>query len=389
MSGLTVEFLRDIRRGGHTDQPARVADQLAEFVSAARSTLDVAIYDVRLDPPLDAPIVDALAGAAARGVEVRIAYDAGKPDAQTTVAFARAGADPAPVGTQQWLHDHFDGTSVALRPISSTSGHLMHDKFIVRDRTSTKATVWTGSTNWTNDAWTYQENNIVQIRSRKLAAGYSIDFDEMWTAGAIKGTGADADGATTVDRHRVEWAFGPGDGRAIDTHLVQLIAAADHEVAIASMVITSATILGALHDALDRGVTVHGIYDSGQMNPIVAEWKTSPTGKAKAAMFTAIAAHLAAKKSTRYSPTSRHDFMHNKIVVIDHATVATGSHNLSANATGNAENSVTVNWPDVAGQYVTYITELETAYAKSASTSRRSGTSTPLTVQEPRSSPHA
>ena len=277
MSGVLVEFLCDVRHGGDVGQPGRVAGLLADFVSAARSTLDLAIYDFRLDPPLVEPIVAALAGAAVRGVQVRIAYDAGKPNAQTTVAFARAGADPAPVGTQQWLHDHFDGTPVALQPISTTSGHLMHDKFIVRDGASGKATVWTGSTNWTNDAWTFQENNILQIRSRRLAAGYGKDFAEMWAAAAIRGTGGDADGATTVDAHRVEWAFGPGDGRAIDAHLVELIAGAKQEVAIATMVLTSATIIGALHDALDRGVTVHGIYDSVQMNPIVAEWNSGST----------------------------------------------------------------------------------------------------------------
>ena len=362
MSKVLVEFVRDVRHGGDAAQPGRVGSLLAGFVGAAKTTLDIAIYDFRLDPPLDVVVVDALTAAVGRGVAVRVAYDAGKPSSQTTVGFAAAGADPAPVGTAQWLRDHFDGTPVQLRAISTSGGHLMHDKYIVRDVTTSKAAVWTGSANWTNDAWTLQENNIVQVTSRKVAAGYATDFNEMWDTGAIRATGADADGHTTVDGHAVEWAFGPGDGAAIDAHLVSVIAAATHDIALATMVLTSATILGALHDALDRGVTVHGIFDSGQMNPIVAEWKTTTNGTAKAALFQTIATHLHHKKSAPYTPTSKHDFMHHKLLIVDQRVVVAGSHNFSANATGNAENSFTLHDPNIVEQYAAHVAQLEATY---------------------------
>src|SRR4051812_45302909 len=185
MANVLVEFLRDTRHGGDATQPARVAAGLAAFLGAATKTLDIAIYDFRLDPPLDRPVTEAIASAVQRGVAVRVAYDAGKPAEQTTVGFAAAGADPAPIGTEQWLHDHFDGSAVQLRPIATTGGHLMHDKYVVRDAATSKPTVWTGSANWTNDAWTLQENNILRITSRKVAAGYTTDFTEMWDASAI------------------------------------------------------------------------------------------------------------------------------------------------------------------------------------------------------------
>ena len=41
----------------------------------------------------------------------------------------------------------------------------MHNKFIVRDRSA----VWTGSLNFTDDAFTLMENNVVEIESPQLA----------------------------------------------------------------------------------------------------------------------------------------------------------------------------------------------------------------------------
>jgi phosphatidylserine/phosphatidylglycerophosphate/cardiolipin synthase-like enzyme len=361
-ANLEVEFLRDVRHGGKANQPGHVAGLFAEFVAVTRETLDIAIYDFRLDGSLADTVIAALQKAAGRGVAVRIAYDASKPSAQTTTAFAGTGGDPAPVGTEAWLHQHFDGTPVTLRPIKTPSGQLMHDKYLVRDVGSRRAAVWTGSANFTTDAWTHQENNTLQLASARLAAAYRQDFDELWAASTIASTGADDHGTTRVAGATYSWAFGPGGGPSIDAHLAGLITAARNDVAVAWMVLTSATILGALSDAVDRGDVVHGIYDSGQMVPIVGEWKKSAHGAAKAALFEHIATYLHAKHSTQYTPTSVHDFMHDKVLVVDGHSVATGSHNFSANAQGNAENSLTITDPTTAGQYVAAIQALEHTY---------------------------
>ncbi|MBL7487412.1 hypothetical protein I6A60_24860 [Frankia sp. AgB1.9] len=81
------------------------------------------------------------------------------------------------------------------RPIRA-GGQLMHSKYVIRDATTTpaetglaSAAVWTGSTNFTDDAWTRQENNIITIASAPLADGYRTDFDQMWTTGTISHTG--------------------------------------------------------------------------------------------------------------------------------------------------------------------------------------------------------
>lgn len=53
-------------------------------------------------------------------------------------------------------------SEVTTEPIAAS--HLMHSKYVVRDGIASSATVWTGSTNFTDDAWTRQENNIIQIK---------------------------------------------------------------------------------------------------------------------------------------------------------------------------------------------------------------------------------
>ncbi len=67
---VQTRFLRDVSHGGVAGQPAQVA---RAFVSAARSSLHVAIYDFRLTNPLARPVVKAITAAADRGVQVQIA----------------------------------------------------------------------------------------------------------------------------------------------------------------------------------------------------------------------------------------------------------------------------------------------------------------------------
>ena len=55
--------------------------------------------------------------------------------------------------------DAIEALPVATRGIAGVPD-LMHHKFVVRDGDA----VWTGSTNWTDDSWSRQENVIVTRR---------------------------------------------------------------------------------------------------------------------------------------------------------------------------------------------------------------------------------
>ncbi len=359
-SPLHTVFLRDTRHGGPADQLATVAGDLAAFVAAATASIDLAIYDFRLDDA-DAvkTVVGALTDAADRGVAVRVGYDTDKSQTMTAADFAALGADPAPAGTPQWVQQHFAGTAVQIKAIQAGS-QLMHSKFVVRDAGTDTAAIWTGSTNFTDDAWTLQENNVVTVADPAVAAAYRTDFDQMWTAGAIKGAGKGDTGSTQVGGGTLGWDFCPGDGVAVNAALAARVKAATTRLVVASMVLTSHEVLAELAAAIDRGVPLSGIYDGGQMDPIAAQWRKnySPV----LADWRKVSAHLAVKHSTPYSPTSPHDFMHLKVLISDD-TVTTGSYNFSANAERNAENQIHLTDPTTVDAYSDFLDEVIAAYS--------------------------
>jgi phosphatidylserine/phosphatidylglycerophosphate/cardiolipin synthase-like enzyme len=352
--GIAVTFLEQDRQ-----KPEQIAAQLAEFLSAARASLHIAIYDLRLSDAVGAPVVEALRQRAAAGVEVRIAYDAGKPKGD----FCAAGIDPAPPGTASFVRRL--GRGIQGKAITGGDPHLpklMHHKYVVRDGRTPDAALWTGSANWTDDSWALQENNLVRIDSPELCAYYEADFGELWQRGDIASTGVHDTGTVHVGAIPVHVAFAPGQGRAIEHDAATRISAARRRVKVCSMLLTSGTVLGALGDALQRGRLAEygGVYDRTQMESVFRQWHGGPA-EWKVAAFEHVAAPLAGKRSTPYTPSSRHDFMHNKVLVCDDAVV-TGSYNLSHSAEDNAENLLVIEDRDLADRYNDYIDGLAKRY---------------------------
>jgi phosphatidylserine/phosphatidylglycerophosphate/cardiolipin synthase-like enzyme len=358
---VNVTFLRDRNHGGAAGQGQAVADQLAAFIAAATSSIDLAIYDFRLsDPALVSTVIGALTAAADRGVAVRIGYDAGKPAVATVETFAALQADPAPPGTGDFLNAQLGDSKVALQPIKA-GGQLMHSKYVVRDATSARAAVWTGSTNFTDDAWSRQENNVITIASHAVARAYRTDFDEMWASGTITGAGKGDIGHTQIGGYNIGWDFCPGDGPAVNKALAARVKGAKSRLVVAAMVLTSHEVLGALAAAVDRGMPLTGIYDSGQMDPIVKEWRLNAKDTAVVADWEKVSAHLAHKRSLPYKPTGTHNFMHLKVLLADDV-LTTGSYNFSANAEHNAENQLHVADPATVSAYADYLDAVIAAY---------------------------
>ncbi len=351
---VTVQFLE---QGG---QPASaVANRLADFLGRATHSLDIAIYDFRLSSAVAEPVRRVLGQRVQAGVRIRVVYDAGK----RTVPFQEAGADPAPPGTADFVASL--GPGVQSRPITGGDPRmpkLMHHKYIIRDGGTPAAAIWTGSTNFTDDSWTLQENNILCLDSPDLSVYYETDFGELWQSGDIATTGSHDSGRVTIDGRPVDVAFAPGDGPQIDHAIAQQIGRARRRLKMCSMLITSGAILGALSDVLHRGqVQVYGgLYDRTQMESVFQQWQGTPA-EWKIAAFRFVSQGLAGKNSTRYAPGTPHDFMHNKVVVADD-TVITGSYNLSHSATENAENAVMVQDAELAEQYASYIDRLAARY---------------------------
>ena len=342
-----------------------VTDTLVKFINGAKRSLHIAIFDFRLgDPATVRRITGALKAKAAAGVDVKIAYD------HRNAPKFGPGDDPAPHGTHVFLHGHFAGTSVKLQPVGWTEVHfegiagskLMHNKYVIRDGHSVDAAVLMGSANFTDDAWTHQENNILILESAALSAFYETDFQELWAGGKVAGTGVNDFGKVTRDGLNLDVAFSPGEGRRIDHEIANLILDARESIHIASMVITSDAILQALSQVLRAGrVTVRGIFDGPEMHSSKSQMRSA----VKIAEIDLLEKHFIAKHSTPYDtkhPEGLHDFMHNKTIVVDDALI-TGSHNFSHSAEHNAENALLIRDPALAKAYRDYIGKLVTKYS--------------------------
>ncbi|MBR8833684.1 MAG: phosphatidylserine/phosphatidylglycerophosphate/cardiolipin synthase family protein [Stigonema ocellatum SAG 48.90 = DSM 106950] len=367
---INVTFLKE----GEAGQAIKVANQLAEFISAAKSNLHIAIYDFRLkDPKTYQPVINALTDRANAGVEVKIGYYAGRPTGSTHKGeksavvemnmdqFVEVGGDPAPADIGDFLSN--PPKNIQVKGIVGQK--LMHNKYVVRDIHTGNGTLWTGSANFTDDAWSFQENNIVQIQSPELCLFYETDFQELWVKGNIQSTGVGDTGTVTVGQNAVDFGFSPGEGETIDQKISSLISSARRRIKVSSMVLTSRAILGALEEAIQfqQVKDFSGIYDLTQMGHIVKVWKKSPKNSSIISTFEEVASHLVGKHSTPYSPKGKHDFMHNKVVVCDDAVV-TGSFNFSHNATQNSENMLILHSKALADQYAAYIDERTEYYGK-------------------------
>ncbi|MDQ6622483.1 MAG: phosphatidylserine/phosphatidylglycerophosphate/cardiolipin synthase family protein, partial [Verrucomicrobiota bacterium] len=287
--------------------------------------------------------------------QIRICYDGDKP----FVPNMAAGQDPAPPGTGAMVHS----LGFPYRAIGGMK--LMHDKFIVRDRRA----VWTGSLNLTDDAFTLMENNVLEIESSALAASYSADFEQLWEKENFEGTGEFRTVAVPLifggQPASARVMFSPGCGLEIDAEIARRLQAAQRRVRICSLLLNSGTLIAALTDLLNAGrVEVSGIYDRTQMADVFRQWQTVPTNHWKIPALQAVIARaqLVGKNSTPYTPTGRHDFMHNKVLVIDD-TVITGSYNFSRSAQFNAENILFLESPALAQTYSDYIEHLLGKYA--------------------------
>jgi phosphatidylserine/phosphatidylglycerophosphate/cardiolipin synthase-like enzyme len=373
-------------------QAVAVAKRIAAFIGAASATLDIAIYDFRLDGEAAAIVENALRDRAKNNVAIRIIYDATtEPDTASDQAANSASANgngangdgmPATPPAHLEADRKAPGTETFIRAfadiaqIKPVTGYrvLMHSKYLVRDGASDDAAVFLGSANYTNDSWGLQENNLLQLKSRPLASYFTDNFAKLFATGRIpdKQTDRDAD-TVTIAGILVKVAFAPLQSPAIVKEIVGAISCARERLLVASPVLSSGPILAALSEALDRGMRIGGLYDGPQMEQVRRQWQAAHVGADKINTWDKIADHLVRKNSIpydRHHPHQPHNFAHNKLLVADNVIV-TGSFNFSNHAMGNGENVLLIRDDGLAGQYADYIGQLEVRYSHAVHSPRR------------------
>jgi phosphatidylserine/phosphatidylglycerophosphate/cardiolipin synthase-like enzyme len=346
--------------------PDIVAQRVASFLDGATKTLDIAIYDLRLDAGPAGTLLGAFERACQRGVAVRLIFNQD-----------HAVAIPVPPPPEiDWdFIDRLKAIGVQVKPVPGVPD-LMHHKYVVRDVGTAAAAVLTGSTNWTNDSWSREENVMFTVTSGEIAGDYSSNFTELWERPIVAVSGRIASPWTSLaDTTRVRPYFCPGRSLKLVHAMSRSIASAERRIRICSPVITSGPILGTLAEVCEHGrVGIAGVYDATQMDEVEHQWGAQPGAAWKITAFheIATAVQFGAKHSTPYSKTSVHDFMHAKVLVADDYVYA-GSFNLSHSGEQNAENVIQIESAAVA--------DLCTAYIESVAA--RYGGSTPKVASQP------
>lgn len=306
-----------------------IDDTLINYINRAKSTIAMAIYNLNNDGISN--ISQALINAANRGVRVRVIGDG------TT----------ANIGFNAFI-----GTNVHYlkRPDSLTG--IMHNKFVIFDAGSTNPddpVVWTGSTNFTQDQINTDANNVIIIQDQSLAKAYQIEFNEMWGSTSAQSDAANAKfGPEKQDNtpHRflingdtVECYFSPTDG--VNAQIIKHIQTANHDLEIATMLLTRDEIAEAIDTAKIDGADVSMLTDT----------KSNNSSSVNDLLSTALGGHYVYW-------TGNPGIMHNKYMIIDEGApnsnpmVWTGSHNWSAAADNdNDENSLVIHDATIANIY--------------------------------------
>ena len=287
--------------------------RLATAIDEARVSVDAAIYDLNLWS-----VRDALINAFRRGVSVRIVIESDNLDEPEIQDLQEAGISI--------LGDRREG--------------LMHNKFVVIDRSQ----VWTGSMNFTTSDGYMNDNDLLQVRSVRLAEDYTTEFNEMFKDDLF---GPDIRSVTpypelVVEGVPLEVYFSPDDGVA--GHLIELIQAAQQSIYFMAFSFTSDALTEAILERAKDGVTVAGVMEETQVE--------SNSGSDYERF-------RQAGLDIRLDGNPRN--MHHKVILIDGNTVVVGSYNFSNSAENiNDENVLVFHDARIAGQFET---EFERVFA--------------------------
>jgi phosphatidylserine/phosphatidylglycerophosphate/cardiolipin synthase-like enzyme len=332
-----------------------VSQRIAAFLDGAQKSLDIALYDLRLEEGPATSLLTAFEAAVKRGVAVRLMFNQDHP-AEIIV--------PPPPEIDWDFVDRLKSVGVHILPVDGVPD-LMHHKYVIRDSGGVAPVVLTGSSNWTNDSWNREENLIITIASEDVAADYAINFEGLWEKPVVATSGhTSSPWSSLADGTRVRPYFCPGRSLKLVHAMSRSIASAEKRVRVCSPVITSGPILGTLAEVCAAGkVDVAGVYDATQMDEVQVQWSSQGGAGWKIGAFHSVIAggKFGGKRSTPYAKGTVHDFMHAKILVADDYVYA-GSFNLSHSGESNAENVIQIESAAVANLCASYIDSVAARY---------------------------
>lgn len=293
------------------------AGQLFSVVACAEEMLQIAIYQARWDC-----IERALSSALARRPSLRV---------ELVVDDRECPPDSCDAELLR------PSERVTIRRDARTA--LMHHKFAIADR----SLLWVGSANFTARSFCTDVNDALAIDDPVIVDRYAAVFDRMFVEARFGPVAPE--GPTRSDPYTVY--FGPESPvNAPPAWLIAMVAAIEAATRSIEVMVFSWTrteLSDALVAAAARGVAVRAL--------------VAPLTAREAPPQALLAAGLDVRTAN----------VHSKVLVVDGATVVTGSANWSASAWTNNESSL---WIADAAIAAAYVARFEAAFAGAAAAER-------------------
>lgn len=275
--------------------PYNTHQTLFRIIQRSKSTLDGAFFDI---DALDA--VDEIVKAKKRGVRVRLVTDSDNLMDKTDSSKVRDA-----IKTLQ---------QAGIPVVGDDRSGFMHHKFMVLDG----HTVWTGSTNLTPTSLYHHNNNALTIRSRELASTFTAEFERMFSDRAFGSSQRPAVAPSRVMPFKsgsVQTFFSPrGGGRQA---VLDEVDKAKKRIRLMTFSFTDVDLGLMIRSKAEQGVTVEGVFDRWLA---AGRYSLFPQFKAE---------------GMNVWLDGNEALMHHKVIIIDDATVITGSFNFSQNAEAN------------------------------------------------------
>ena len=280
-------------------------ERLAAAIDEARLSVDLAVYSMSAES-----VRDALIRAHRRGVTVRIVMESTNMERSAPQRLMNAG----------------------IEIIGDRRESLMHNKFVIIDR----AEVWLGSANFTTSGFYDENNNLVRVRSKKIAENYLTEFNEMFEMDFF---GADVLQNTphpvlTVDGITVETYFSPDDG--VGRRILELLKGAQRSIHFMAFSFTTNDFADVMIQKHRQGMTVMGVMDESQFKSNTGTNYPKFRDASMKVYLDGIPGH-----------------MHHKVMIIDEEIVIFGSYNFSISAEKRNDETVMIVFdPNFAAQFV-------------------------------------
>lgn len=384
------ESLRQQQRNGDN-----LEQQIVEAISASKSSVSIAVQELRLPK-----IAQALVERQKAGVKVRVilenTYNHSLSESKPRKTAREAAkydelrlASDRNLDGQLSTEELQQGDAVLILrnakvPViddtadGSKGSDLMHHKFIVIDDRAIIVT----SANFTssdihgdisNPHSTGNANNLVQIDSPKLAALFTQEFNLMWNGDRAFGLNKPYRPVQTVQvgNTTIDVQFSPTSPtkswiQSSNGLIAKTISTSNQSVDLALFIFSDQTIANTLEQQSTRNVQVRAVIDP--------DFIYRPYSEALDMMGVTLSnkCKVEANNHPWLHPITtvgvpqllKGDLLHHKFAVIDKSAVITGSHNWSEAAnSGNDETLLVIHSPTVAAHYQQ---EFERLYANAS-----------------------